>query len=307
MRRTPALSANAGAVGTQGTRLEVDDSAASTGTASTGYSFTSTETTSTGVVTSFIGALQASGAGGSTALWTRFPDVGAYLTAKYQSLIISVRVHEPIATDVPAAFGTLFVYHFDSNATLIDEQVVRFVGDNANAWDSGYVCYPLIQVPCIGTQMVVYTQFDQPGLTGQISITGSYRQIPTPRVFSGGAYCGTSGNGYVYGGGVDGWAGWRGNVPGLATWVEHPYCWSGPALFTVDIAGAIASPGIDVLLSDAATGFVLAGKRAIVTAGPDYLSFPVNIPCGPMQFQIINRTSSTTPQVACSIQTERSQ
>lgn len=307
VRRTPALSANGAAPGAQGTRLEVDDSAANVSVASTGYTFSSVEAAGSGVVTSFVGALQVSPTAGSTTLWTRFPDTGTYVTSKYQSLIISVRVHEPVAADAPTKFGTLFVYHFDSNAALIDEQLVRFTGDNANAWDSGYLSYPLIQVPCIGTQMVAYVIFDEPGLTGQISITGSYRQIPTPRVFSGGAYFGSSGNGYALGGGVDGWAGWFGNVPGGATWTEYPYCWSGPALFTIDITDAIPSPGIDVLLSDGVTNFTLAGKRGIITTGPDYLTFPVNIPCGPMQFRIVNRTTATTPQVACAIQSQTSQ
>ena len=245
------------------------------------------------------------GGGGTGPTFVRLPDSSGsfFNTAKFQSMILAIRPEEPVAAAAPTKFGTCFIYHFDSNGVLIDEQVVRFTGDNANPLGSGFLAYPLIQVPCLGVSSVVYLIFDTTGLNELVSITGSYRQIPAPKVFNGGAYFGTSGNGTIGGGGVDGISNWAATVPASTTWTEYPYCWNGPGLLTVEVQGALTTPGADVYLQDAVSGVILTGQRTLTCAAASIFTYPVNIPAGPVKFVIKNNTAGAIPKIVVNLAT----
>jgi len=245
----------------------------------------------------------ASGGGAGTATYRRLPVTGYYDTSRYQSLIVTVRAQEAATLTAPAAYGTLFLYHFDAAGGLIDEQVMKFFGDNGYPLASGFLCYLLAQIPSIGASTVAYIVFDTVNIPVTLSITGSYRQLDHGKAFNGGGYFGASCCGTIGGGGIDGYVSWTATVPASTTWRERPYCWTGPALLTVSIDGAIASPGVDVYLATDFDGVAIAGQRSITCTGAQILTYNAIVPAAPVQLVIKNNTSGAIPAISVSLTT----
>ena len=240
-------------------------------------------------------------------LSTSFPSVAgtdkilaALDVSRYQSL--SVRVSEvDTSTGAPVARQVEMDWLDTSGTNQRDTDGFAITGtNNAATADAGI--YGTYQTPVRGPDMQLRIRGNsKAGTTINVTVTGSYKSLASPRYVMRSAYWNSAGNDTFSGKAFDNFAGfYLANTPGNTTRNFYPPVKSGQAEFTWDAQGP-STAGIQVVVQDLDSGIVLYNSGQQVAPGsagsvgavvPQTTS--LIIPNRPLQFWVQTSNNAVT-------------